>query len=86
LEQLNSSNLGSLIDQIACSFRVGYEAQGNELLKEFTHAIDSTLSTLSTDHLNYVNACLTLILNAQSRRDIIFIADIIEYEIKPIIS
>jgi len=86
LEKLGSSNqLCDLIDKIAYSFRIGYEAQGNDLLGEFTHSIDSLLSTLSTEKLTYINACLTLMLNAQTRRDSIFIADIIEYEIKPII-
>jgi hypothetical protein len=70
----------------AAAFRVGMEAQGNERLSQ---CIDALESGLNRGDLQPVSGQLlpTLedLLSAQERGDMLFVADLLEYEIEALL-
>jgi hypothetical protein len=70
----------------AAAFRVGMDAQGNNSLAEFIDALDcglnrGELQAFSTRLFPF----LTELLAAQDRGDTLFAADLLEYEIGPLL-
>jgi len=66
----------------SCQFlRLGYEAQGIESLGVFSRTVGPFIDSLNPTDYEYAVAYLKLIVDAQQRRDFIYIADIIEYEL-----
>lgn len=63
-------------------FRLGYEGAANSTFVEFIDAIIKYCE--KHKHIGeQLNSILNIVIQAQERHDILFIADIIEYEIIP---
>jgi len=71
----------------SCQYlRLGCEAQGIEALGIFSLKVGPFVDSLNPTDYEYAVAYLKLIVDAQQRRDFIYIADIIEYELLKVLS
>ncbi len=73
------------IEQVGIHFRTAKEAKANQLLADLLTELEPTLTKLPANQLERVNQYLPVLLDAQERRDNLFVADILEYEIKPLL-
>jgi hypothetical protein len=70
----------------ARAFRLGMEGVGSENLTEFIDALAPLLENLSGEVLTRLNGFLSATCSAQSRRDFLRVADLLEYEIAPLLN
>lgn len=63
------------------AFRLGMEGQANEELIAFIDGFPGFLRNRGLSDAAQVNVVLTEILSAQSRKDYLFVADLLEYEL-----
>ena len=80
-----SHNLSAHIFATARAFRLGMEGVGSERLAEFIDALGCLLPKVSPDVLEKLNPLLEDTFNAMSRKDHLRVADLLEYEIKPLV-
>ncbi|NRA61535.1 MAG: hypothetical protein HRU25_11615 [Psychrobium sp.] len=80
-EQVIFETLSQSGKLICDNFRQGYEGEANELLISFIGQLEHYLAQNDNINNEYVEGLLNLIFQGQQRRDAIFIADIIEYEL-----
>lgn len=67
------------------AFRLGMEATGSENLTQFIDALQDVLKTLPPEKIPQLSAALNESLTAQSRRDYSYLADLLEYQIRPLL-
>lgn len=79
-----SEDVKNLALSAAEYFRIGMEAQGGELLIRFIDCISKDISIKNTD-MPKLNYYLNEILSAQSRKDNLYVADILQYELVKIL-
>ncbi|MDO6524962.1 hypothetical protein [Motilimonas sp. 1_MG-2023] len=80
----SSTQLLNLIDRTCQSFRLAQEAKGNHFYTQLIDALEANLPKLAADKAAYLNQILPPLFAAQSRRDTLFLCDILEYEIRPL--
>jgi len=68
---------------IADALRMGLEAEGNERLAQQYDILARKLADIPPGHQAGFTALLQEILAAQSRQDVIGLADLLEYELLP---
>lgn len=76
----------TLMHQIILSFRLGMDAKANDLFAKFMDELVSKLPALSHDlDVVKLNNYLNQIFLAQTQADYLYLADLIEYEIYPLL-
>ncbi|MCE0556216.1 hypothetical protein [Motilimonas sp. E26] len=78
---IDDTDLRSQLKAVAQLFRQGKEAAGNQHLVVLIDTIEKEQRTLTQQQTEQLNNILKVLFAAQQRRDILFVADIIEYEI-----
>lgn len=73
------------LEAAAIAFRLGMEAQGCQRLGRFVDALLPLLSGISGEKLVSLNGVLSETLAAQGRKDYLWAADLLEYEIAPLL-
>lgn len=68
------------------AFRLGMEGAGNDHLKEFIDRLSGQLNAMSAYQQQEIHNVLAQTLDAQKRNDMIHIADLLEYEIAPLLT
>lgn len=67
------------------SFRLGMEAMGSENLARFIDALSPVLQALPYDIVQRLAAILNESLASQARKDFSYLADLLEYQIVPLL-
>jgi len=67
------------------SYRLGMEAEASENLVTVIDSILTNLNNAATTPSTHLNNVLAEILAAQGRRDFLRIADLLEYELAPVL-
>lgn len=83
---MNDNNWQLHLHSAIRAFRLGMEAQGGEELTSFIDKIMPRISKLLAETLAPLNKILGEILAAQSRKDYLLVADLLEYEIVPFLA
>lgn len=81
-----SEQLHHLIMSTAMSFRLGMEAQASEGLVALIDALPQALQAGSGVDAARLNQLLSTMLAAQSRRDYLYLADQLQYEVATLFS
>ena len=68
----------------AVAFRLGREAVGSEALARASELIGAMITDWSEQELQLLNQLLGKLFQAQSQKNFLFVADILEYQILPI--
>ncbi len=74
------------LEATTSAFRIGLEGQGNEQLTALIDAIGQRLPLLPAERLPRLTPLLENALNAIARRDYLWAADMLDYEIRPLVS
>lgn len=69
----------------ATSFRLGMEGQAGKDLVGFIDSLFPILQNFNQTSFHKINGLLNEILAAQSRKDYLRVADLIEYELSPLV-
>lgn len=80
---------GSLVNSLRLaieSFRLGMEAAGSEALITGTELLAEKISGWSETDLQGLNQWLGNIFEAQKKKNFLYVADLLEYQILPIIT
>lgn len=64
------------------AFRIGMDNLGNENLVALIDCIGNELAGIAPQHLEEFQKMLAEILAAQTRKDYLFVADLLEFEVK----
>lgn len=76
-----------LLLQSSLLFRLGMDAKANDTFARFVDALSQQLPQISSSiDVTHLNMKLNQLFQAQSRADYLYLADLLEYEILPIIS
>lgn len=78
--------LESLLQKTAEAFRLGAEAQGSEGLVALIDGLPALLEQVPGDATACLNQVLSAMLAAQSRKDYLYLADLLEYELPAILA
>ncbi|MFO6421847.1 hypothetical protein [Motilimonas sp. KMU-193] len=81
---MEPTTLEQLIDEVCQHFRLGHEARANQRYGQLLEILTTQHDQLEANQASHLNQILPPMLAAQSRRDNLFLADILEYEIKPL--
>ena len=74
------------LEEAATSFRCGHESAGNRAVASFTDELQQALTTQSDPRVVHgLLPWLRKIMEAQERGDHLRVADILEYEIAPLL-
>lgn len=65
------------------ALRLGLEGEGSEQLTRFIDRLAPALGVLPPPQLGALNGVLGAILQGQGRKDFLFVADLLEYEVAP---
>ncbi len=76
-----SEKLKMLAQEVATDFRLGMEAQAGENLVALIDMLPQMFESGSGVDAMRLNALLTAMFAAQSRRDYIYLADLLQYEL-----
>jgi len=80
-----TSDLTEHIKTASISFRLGMEAMGSENLARFIDGLSPVLQTLPQGVVQRLAAILNESLASQSRKDYSYLADLLEYQIVPLL-
>ncbi len=75
----------SRFEKVGCSLRLGMEAQGSEELVGCIDLLIGRLTTVPAEQTMVMQQVLGEILAAQGRKDYLLVADLLEYEIAPLL-
>ena len=78
---MNNEDYTLKVIATAHAFRCGYEGQGNRLFAEILEGLISVTQSLDLTGANSVQALIPVMFDAQKRRDTIYLADLLEYEL-----
>lgn len=70
---------------VADNFRLGYEGEANQMFVAF---IDAVIELIAKNRLGQdleLNTVLGTLIESQTRRDLLFVADILQYELIPLL-
>lgn len=68
------------------AFRVGRLAEGNTALVEFVDLLQQALAALDDEAVvRAIGPHVKAIVEAQERGDVLFVADLLEYELQPLV-
>ena len=79
---MTAHNWQEQLDSATRAFRVGMDNQGNDNLAAMIDCLANELAGIAPQHLEEFNKMLTETLAAQTRKDYLFVADMLEFEIK----
>lgn len=71
----------AVVRSTAAAFRLGMEGQGSEGLVALIDALPGLLKSLPVDFAVRLNQLLATMLAAQGRKDYLYLADLLEYEL-----
>lgn len=71
------------LDAAVRALRLGMEGEGGAQLTRFIDLLVPALGHLSPEHLAALNDVLGAILQGQTRKDFLLVADFLEYEVAP---
>lgn len=78
-------NIEKLISETCRLIRQGYEAESNSYLSLLTRRLSERAEHLSQEKLAQLTPILKVMLDAQQRKDMAYVADILQYEIVKLI-
>ncbi len=84
--QPNSSSAPLNVAEVCRAFRLGMEGQANDRLTALIDALGQLMATAPEATLQRLNPLLNEVLSAMARKDHLWAADLLEYEIAPLIS
>lgn len=76
--------ISQTLKMAAEAFRLGMEAAGSEALARATELLEAKISGWSEQELRSLNLLLEELFEAQSSKNFLFAADILEYQVLPI--
>lgn len=83
---MNKSILLDLISESSLLFRLGKDAKANEVFARFMDVLMRQLPSISKNvDINGLNQILNEMFLAQSHADYLYLADLLEYEVGPIL-
>ena len=82
---VTGAGISANLRQAALAFRLGQEATGCERLTGFIDGLLPTLGNASPDLVHQLERVLGEALQAQQRKDFILVADLLEYELAPLL-
>ncbi len=82
---MSGSGITVNLELAALAFRLGQEATGCERLTGFIDGLLPTLGSASADRVHQLEKVLGETLQAQQRKDFILVADLLEYEVAPLL-
>lgn len=85
VENIFKKNEAETLPSIAKAFRLGMEAKANEMLSNFIDRLSKEMVLFSSDLIGNLNPLLNETLSALSRKDFLRVADLLEYNIYPLI-
>lgn len=80
----NTSNRNALTSAVKL-FRLGMEGQASKMLVEFIDSFLPSLAGATPEHIGRISPLLNEIMAAQARKDYLRVADLLEYEITPLL-
>lgn len=83
---MHSSEFRELVQEAVVAFRLGREAQGSEKLVAIVDLLPVLVSTVPSTDLPRLNGMFSAMLAAQGRRDFLFLADLLEYELLAVLT
>lgn len=83
---MHSSEFQELVQGAVVAFRLGREAQGSEKLVAIVDLLPGLVSNVPSTALPRLNGMFSAMLAAQSRRDFLFLADLLEYELSAVLA
>jgi hypothetical protein len=72
-----------LIEETSNAFRCGYEGKANELLVSVFDGLPNAMASLNQEELSFVQGLIPILAEAQKTGDMIYVSDILQYEILP---
>lgn len=78
---MHFNDLEVVVQRAAGAFRLGMEAQGSQDLVELIDALPLFLEGMSNEMALRANQLLASMFEAQSRKDYLHLADLLEYEL-----
>jgi len=83
---MNQADLRDRLAESSRFFRLGMEALGSARLRRAIDLLIVELPKLSADQCREAQIQLSHVLAAQERRDFLLVADLLEYQIAPLLS
>lgn len=80
---MENNKLVRLLQSTAESFRLGMEGAGSQALVELIDGLSLNLIGLRQEDIAALNTILVRALEAQQRKDFLYVADMLEYRLKP---
>lgn len=80
---MENNKLVGLLHSTVESFRLGMEGQGSQALVELIDSLSQSLIGLRQEDMAPLNTVLVQALEAQQRKDYLYVADVLEYRLKP---
>lgn len=81
-----SESLLAKLTECCRLFRVGREAEANSQLAALIEPLLQALPQLAERQRAHFEVVMPLLLDAQQRRDLLYLADLLQYEIGPLVS
>lgn len=83
---MNNDHWRQHLSSAVQAFRIGMESEGGEELAKFIDILMQKVAKFSAQELEPLNNILGETLAAQSRKDYLWVADLLEYEIAPFLT
>ncbi len=68
------------------AFRCGYEGKANELFAQVLEQLGPIMNALPEESVTFIHSVLPVMADAQQRGDTIYLCDILQYEVLPLIA
>ena len=82
---MTESTFEDLLERTAAAFRLGRDGEGNETLTGVIDSLAGLLPRLDPLSMSRVQVILEPMLMAQNRGDYLLLADLLEYELAPLL-
>lgn len=80
---MSLDTLSNALLESASNFRIGREALANRQLAALFDLMSEHLSQLNTAEQAHIQQVLPQLFTAQKRRDLLYLADLLQYELRP---
>ena len=81
----SGSAVSTTLEEVVEAYRLGMEGQASEHLVKLIDLLTSVLAKATSEQVLRINALLANAISAIEHKDYLYVADIFEYEIAPLL-
>ena len=80
---MNKQEFSNLVQTVTNAFRCGHEGRANTLLVEVFDQMLPLCNQVSAQDMQFIQSVMPILADAQQRGDMIYLSDILQYEVLP---